>query len=434
MTYDETLSYLYDSMPVFHQVGAAAYKPGLATSNTLDEYLGYPHRSYRTIHVGGTNGKGSVSHLIASILQASGYKVGLYTSPHLVDFRERIRVNGQKTDSAYVIDFVARHHTFFETLKPSFFELTSSMAFDYFRREKVDFAIIEVGLGGRLDSTNIITPILSVITNISLEHTLLLGNTLAKIAGEKAGIIKKGVPVVIGEAPDPNVREVFREKAGTMQAPIIWAEESDVLQEAKVKENGKWLFRTADFGELEGELGGNVQKKNAQTVLTALRTLIEGKITIPPEAVHTGFARVAELSGLMGRWQTLQEQPHVICDTGHNIGAWEYLALQLKQALQSYKQVHIIIGMANDKDIDGVLALTPKKATYYFTQASVRRAFPVGDFAAKARNHGLQGTEYLTVPEAVNSALSAANEDDLIFIGGSTFVVADALPLFPSEL
>lgn len=430
MTYDETLTYLYNSMPVFHQVGAAAYKPGLETSNKLDEYFRYPHRSYRTIHVAGTNGKGSVSHLIASILQSAGYRVGLYTSPHVIDFGERIRVNGKKIRKDYVIDFVAKHHSFFETLSPSFFELTSSMAFDYFRAEKVDFAVIEVGLGGRLDSTNIITPILSIITNISLEHTQFLGNTLAKIAGEKAGIIKKGIPVVIGEATDPEVYQVFFEIAKTLNAPIRWAEEEKTLLEFHLSENGRWLFRTADYQEIEGELGGTVQVKNAQTVLAALRSLTQLAISIPVEAVQKGFSQVVELSGLMGRWQLIRHYPSVICDTGHNTGAWSYLGPQLEQASRKFSHVHVVIGMANDKNIDGVLSLMPRNAIYYFTQASVARAFPVDEFAKKARQHGLSGESFRTVHDAVTHALNHADAEDLIFIGGSTFVVADAWPLF----
>ena len=275
MNYEETLHYLYTSIPVFQHVGASAYKPGLETSRALDNYLGNPHRAYQTLHVGGTNGKGSTSHLLAAILQLSGYKVGLYTSPHLVDFRERIRVNGEKIPQSYVVDFVERYRRQFEPLKPSFFELTSTMAFAYFRDMHVDYAIIEVGLGGRLDSTNIITPVLSVITNISKDHTQFLGNTLEEIAGEKAGIIKPGVPVVIGDVDKENVMRVFREKAREVDAPLYASTELAPLQSCELGEDNRWHFRTKDFGELTGELGGMVQARNASTVLTSVSVLRE---------------------------------------------------------------------------------------------------------------------------------------------------------------
>ena len=299
MNYEETLHYLYTSIPVFQHVGASAYKPGLETSRALDNYLGNPHRAYQTLHVGGTNGKGSTSHLLAAILQLSGYKVGLYTSPHLVDFRERIRVNGEKIPQSYVVDFVERYRRQFEPLKPSFFELTSTMAFAYFRDMHVDYAIIEVGLGGRLDSTNIITPVLSVITNISKDHTQFLGNTLEEIAGEKAGIIKPGVPVVIGDVDKENVMRVFREKAREVNAPLYASTELAPLQSCELGEDNRWHFRTKDFGELTGELGGMVQARNASTVLTSVSVLREIGIPIPVEAVRNAFARVVELN-----WQT----------------------------------------------------------------------------------------------------------------------------------
>ena len=398
MTYEETLHYLYTSIPVFQNAGPSAYKPGLGTSIALDDHLGNPHKAYKTIHVAGTNGKGSVSHLLAAILRQSGYKVGLYTSPHLVDFRERIRVNGQKIPEEYVIDFVERHRSFFETLDPSFFELTSSMAFDYFRAEKVDYAVIEVGMGGRLDSTNIITPILSIITNISLDHTQFLGDTVEKIAFEKAGIIKKDVPALIGEIDRHSVAQVFADaavKAGTL---VYFAQDEGLLKESYLMDTGEWYLDSAEYGQLFGELGGVVQFRNATTVLGAINLLNTIGVNIPTEAVREGFEHVVELTGLMGRWQVLQENPKV--------------------------------GMVNDKDIDGVLDLMPEKAFYFFTQASVQRAMPAEDFATKAIFHGLSGTICDSVQEAVEKALARAGQDDIIFIGGSTFVVADALPLF----
>lgn len=429
MNYEETLHYLYTSIPVFQHVGASAYKPGLETSRALDNYWGNPHRAYQTLHVGGTNGKGSTSHLLAAILQLSGYKVGLYTSPHLVDFRERIRVNGEKIPQSYVVDFVERYRRQFEPLKPSFFELTSTMAFAYFRDMHVDYAIIEVGLGGRLDSTNIITPVLSVITNISKDHTQFLGNTLEEIAGEKAGIIKPGVPVVIGDVDKENVMRVFREKAQEVNAPLYASTELAPLQSCELGEDNRWHFRTKDFGELTGELSGMVQARNASTVLTSVSVLREIGIPIPVEAVRDAFARVVELTGLMGRWQTVHTSPRVVCDTGHNTGGWEFLSRQLADEAKRCRTLRMVVGMVNDKDIDGVLSLMPKEAVYYFTQASIARALPVDEFAEKACRHGLKGGTYPNVGEAVRSALQDASEEDFVFVGGSTFIVADAYPL-----
>ena len=357
MDYQDTLTYLYNSVPMFQQVGGSAYKEGLENTLTLDAHFEHPHRSFRSIHVAGTNGKGSCSHTLAAILQEAGYRVGLYTSPHLVDFRERIRINGQPIPEEYVIRFVEQERGFFEPLHPSFFELTTAMAFRYFADEKVDVAVIEVGLGGRLDCTNIIRPDVCIITNISFDHTQFLGDTLAKIAGEKAGIIKSGIPVVIGETT-PETKPVFLEKAQTTGAPIYFAEEND----------------REDYPGIEYELKGLYQQKNARTILTALPLLKEAGYRLDGQAVRSGFARVVELTGLMGRWQKLQDSPTLICDTGHNVGGITYITEQLKQ--QTYRQLHIIIGMVNDKDIRGVLALLPREATYYFTKASVKRALP----------------------------------------------------------
>ena len=432
MTYEETLHYLYTSIPVFQHSGASAYKPGLGTSIALDDHLGNPHKAYKIVHVGGTNGKGSVSHLLAAILQRSGYKVGLYTSPHLIDFRERIRVNGEMIPRSYVINFVERYRSVFEPLHPSFFELTSSMAFAYFRDQKVDFAVIEVGLGGRLDSTNIVTPVLSVVTNISLDHTQFLGDTVEKIAAEKAGIFKPGVPALLGEAEKESVYEVFRKRADEVNAPFFYAPRMGMLKEENVLTNeGKWLFHTAEYGEITGELGGEVQERNARTVLSAVHLLRDhAGVRILPEAVREGFAQVTELTGLMGRWQKLAFKPDVICDTGHNVGGWEHISRHLRMVRERYGQIYMIVGMVNDKDIDGVLALMPKDASYLFTQASVQRAMPANDFAAHAQAKGLSGICCPTVCEAIKKALTLAHDNDLIFIGGSTFIVADALPMF----
>lgn len=433
MTYEETLHYLYTSTPVFQHSGASAYKPGLGTSNALDNYLGNPHKAYKTIHVAGTNGKGSVSHLLAAILRQAGYKVGLFTSPHLLDFRERIRVNGKMIPKEYVVDFVERHRATFEPLHPSFFELTSTLAFDYFRTEEVDFAVIEVGMGGRLDSTNIITPILSIITNISLDHTQFLGDTVEKIAAEKAGIIKPEVPVLVGEVYYQSVAQVFADTAWRNNTLVYFASQADLLNESYLMDTGEWYFDSVEYGQLFGQLGGVAQVRNAKTVLAALNMLASQGIDIPDEAVREGFEHVVEFTGLMGRWQVLQEKPKVICDTGHNVGGWAYLNMQLENVIKHSRRTYMIVGMVNDKDIDGVLEQMPQDAFYFFTQASVERAMPAAEMAAKGMMHGLSGATCDSVAIAVERALSRAGEDDTIFIGGSTFVVADALPLFMKE-
>ncbi len=430
MTYEETLHYLYTSTPVFQHAGLPAYKPGLETSIALDDYLGNPHRFYRTIHVAGTNGKGSVSHLLAAILQQCGYKVGLYTSPHLLDFRERIRVNGQKIPKDYVVRFVEQQRAFFEPIHPSFFELTSSMAFDYFRSEGVDWAVVETGMGGRLDSTNIITPRLSVITNISLDHTQFLGDTVEMIAAEKAGIIKSGVPVVVGEAEPAGALTVFRRKAESLRSPLYVAQTGGFLLASHLSEAGMWQLESAEFGLLSDELGGVVQTKNAATVLAALHVLKEQGVRVSPDAVRAGFENVVELTGLMGRWQVLRQTPKTVCDTGHNVGGWQYLKLQLEREHVRHPHLFMVVGMVGDKDVDSVLALMPREASYFFTQASVERAMPAGTFARQATAHGLSGEVCPTVAEAVRRAQEQAGKQDLIFIGGSNFVVADALLLF----
>lgn len=431
MTYEETLHYLYTSTPVFQHSGASAYKPGLDTSIALDNYLDNPHKAYKTIHVAGTNGKGSVSHLLAAILRQSGYKVGLFTSPHLIDFRERIRVNGKKIPKEYVVDFVERHRTTFEPLHPSFFELTSTMAFDYFRAEKVDYAVIETGMGGRLDSTNIITPILSIITNISLDHTQFLGDTVEKIAFEKAGIIKPEVPALIGEIDSDEVAEVYFDAAKRNNTKVYFASEEEILKESYLMETGEWYLDTAEYGQLFGQLGGAVQFRNAQTVLGALNLLERQGVDITREAVREGFEHVVELTGLMGRWQVLQEKPKVVCDTGHNTGGWKYLQFNLENLKRTSRRMVMIVGMVNDKDVNGVVDMMPKENAFYiFTQASVDRAMPAAELAEIGKAHGLTGFARDNVQSAVKWALEMLDEDDAIFIGGSTFVVADALPLF----
>lgn len=424
MTYAETIDYLFNSAPLFQNVGAGAYKEGLSNTHILDKHFGHPHTKFKTIHIAGTNGKGSTSHTIAAILQSAGLKVGLFTSPHLIDFRERIRINGEMIPEQYVIDFVEQEKEFFEPLHPSFFELTTALAFKYFADKEIDIAVVEVGLGGRMDCTNIITPLISVITNISFDHVQFLGDTLAKIAGEKAGIIKKDIPVVIGEYNE-ETRPVFEQKADEMDAPMCFAEDEDIISSYSFCPEGGIDYVTA-FGSIHGELGGACQVKNAATILCAvgiLRNLSDIKIT--DEDIRIGFANVCETTGLMGRWQTLQTNPKVICDTGHNIGGFEYISKQI--AAQKCKNLRIVVGMVNDKDINGVLSMLPKNATYYFTQASVKRALNHEEVKRLAATHNLFGNSFPTVIEAYNQALKDATDDDFIYVGGSSFVVADLL-------
>ena len=427
MTYDETLHYLYNQMPEYQRIGHLAYKPGLDNSYKLDEILEKPHTKYKTIHVGGTNGKGSTSHLISAILMKSGYKVGLYTSPHLVDFRERIRVNGHMVPKEYVIDFVEKYRGEFEPVMPSFFELTMEMAFKYFEEEEVDAAVIEVGLGGRLDSTNIINPDLCVITNIGFDHVQILGDNLPAIAAEKAGIIKRSTPVVIGEVTDDLVRNVFARKAAEENAPIVFAE--DEVTDLSVERNEEGLFFSgAGFVKIKSELMGFAQEKNARTVVAAVNELRKIGYVLPDDAVVAGFENVVELTGLMGRWQKLSENPSIICDTGHNSHGIRYIAEQLSK--EQYGELHIVFGMVNDKDVSSVLELMPKNAKYYFTRAAIDRALPPEELANMAKQYGLNGNTYDEISKAIELAKKNADENDLIFIGGSSFIVADALPLF----
>ena len=445
MNYSEAIDYLYNVAPLFQNIGQGAYKEGLANTQELDAHFGHPHLSYRTIHVAGTNGKGSVSHTLAAILQSAGYKVGLYTSPHLLDFRERIRVNGEMIPEQRVVDFVEQERAFFEPLYPSFFELTTALAFLYFKEQQVDFAVIEVGLGGRLDCTNIIRPELSIITNISYDHTQFLGDTLEKIAREKAGIIKRGVPVVVGETNgNDSVHQVFLDKAQAMDSPIVFADEEEPYP-----------------SDLEVELKGFCQTKNTQTIWVALKTLksLETLKNLSPQAIREGFSKVCELTGLMGRWQKIQENPTVICDTGHNPGGLQYIAEQLR-TIQNSKfkiqnksfgknedannaqpncelciknyELRIVLGMAGDKDIRSSLSLLPKNAVYYFTQATVKRALPADKMAELGCELGLVGRAYPSVSEAYRSALQEASANDMIYVGGSTFIVADLLQYLKS--
>ncbi len=424
MNFHETTQFLYSQVPVFQHSGANAYKPGLYNTNKLDKYFNHPHTNYKTIHVGGTNGKGSCSHTLAAILQQAGYKVGLYTSPHLVDFRERIRVNGEMITEQYVVDFVANHFDNVKHIMPSFFELTMMMAFCYFREQNIDIAIIEVGLGGRLDSTNVISPELSIITNISYDHVQFLGDTLDKIAYEKAGIIKRGIPCVVGETND-ETRTVFIEAASNINAPLYLAQESNIINSASQEEDGFWHVNTNEYPSLPCELGGDCQIYNIRTILTSIPLLIKRGFNIPDQAVYSGFRNVCELTGLQGRWQKINNSPIAYCDTGHNIGGITYIVNQLKR--QKYDTLRIVIGMVNDKDINKVLSVLPKDAVYYFTKASVSRALDENEFMIRANEYNLHGKSYATVTEAYNQAMTEADKTDFIFVGGSNFIVADLL-------
>lgn len=424
MNYNETIDYLFNSTPVFEKIGASAYKEGLYNTKALDTHFGSPHKKYKTIHIAGTNGKGSCSHTIAAILQAEGYRVGLYTSPHLIDFRERIRVNGKCISEQYVIDFVEKERDFFEPLHPSFFELTTAMAFKYFAEQHVDIAVIEVGLGGRLDCTNIISPTLSTITNISFDHTQFLGNTLDKIAGEKAGIIKSNTTVVIGETNN-ETRPVFEAKAKAVNAKIIFAEDSPEIIEKLILQDGAVAYKTQNYGEISSELNGTYQEKNANTILHAVTELRKQGIVKCDDSIKKGFSNVCEMTGLMGRWQKLKESPLVICDTGHNVGGWQYLAKQI--AAQHCKKCRIVFGMVDDKDINNVMELLPQNASYYFTKATTHRAIPEAKVAELGLLHNLKGKEYPTVKKAYDQALADADTDDFIFVGGSSYIVADLL-------
>lgn len=430
MTYDETLRYLYASAPLFQQIGAGAYKEGLETTRTLDAHFGHPHRKYLTIHIGGTNGKGTCSHSVAAVLQAAGYRVGLYTSPHLVDFRERIRVDGVPMPEAYVVDFVARERSFFEPLRPSFFELTTAMAFKYFADAAVDIAIVEVGLGGRLDCTNIVQPVLSVVTNISLDHTQFLGHTLAAIAGEKAGIFKAGTPAVVGEVT-PETRPVFTDAAARVGASLVFAEDAPEVLAVSRDAADEWRFESRTFGSVRSSLTGAYQERNMNTLLTALRELGRAGVRFSADDVRAGLGQVQATTGLRGRWETLRQSPTVVCDTGHNVGAWQYLAPQLRA--QRCRRLRVVFGMAGDKDVRSVLALLPRDAAYYFTQASVWRALPAADLLREAEACGLAGAAYPTVASAYTQALADADADDFLFVGGSSFVVADLLAFLQSS-
>ena len=431
--YKKALDFLYSQLPMFSRTGAAAYKPGLDTSLRLDEFFGHPHKRFKSIHVGGTNGKGSTSSMLAAVLQSQGYKTGLYTSPHLVDFRERMRINGEMIPQKDVVDFVERWKKCGYEGHPSFFELTMMMAFDWFAKENVDYAIIEVGMGGRLDSTNIITPLVSVITNISPDHTQFLGTTLTEIAGEKAGIIKAGVPVVIGESL-PETKPVFEQKARDENATIIFADENPLLLSAeKDSVTSGWRCLTK-FGEFVSPLGGVYQKKNINTTLHAIEAMKRAGIEISDSSIVKGLENVETLTGFAGRWTILEKTPLVIADTGHNIAGLSYNMQQLKEMLDKTpgSHLHFVIGFVADKDVVHILSLLPKKAFYYVTQAQIPRALPAEKLFEMMRDAGFSCEIYADVDSAYSAAKKEAKDEDVIYVGGSTFIVADLLASFKS--
>lgn len=432
MNYKETIDYLYKSTPMFQKIGGKAYKEGLYNTHVLDDFFNHPHTYYKTIHVAGTNGKGSCSHTLASILQQNGHKVGLFTSPHMLDFRERIRIDGIPVPEDFIVDFVRNHKYFFEPLSPSFFELTTAMAFYFFKQEKVDVAVIEVGLGGRLDCTNIIQPDLSIITNIGLDHTQFLGDTLAKIAYEKAGIIKENTPVIIGESL-PDTEPVFKEKAKKENAPILFADRSPYVTPEGTKQatEGGWIYDCIYPDQLYGELAGIYQIKNTNTILHVLEELNKIGYSISEQSIRKGFATVSETTGLQGRWQKITSNPTLICDTGHNVEGITEVVKQLRNT--PHHQLHIIFGVVNDKDITGILQLLPKNAIYYFTKPQIERALDEKELKQKANAVALKGESYPSVELALNKARADSLESDLIFVGGSSFMVADLLTLIKSR-
>lgn len=426
MTYKETTDFLFGRLAAFHRIGAAAYKPGLETTLKLSALFGNPHTKFRTIHVGGTNGKGSTAHTVAAILQSAGYRVGLYTSPHLLDFAERIRVNGKPIEHEKVTDFVERYLGLADNnTDPSFFELATIMAFEHFATCGVDVAVIEVGLGGRLDSTNIIDPDLSIITNISLDHTSLLGKTRAEIASEKAGIIKPDKPVVIGEN-DAEIAPVFKATATACGSPLTDASASNEIIRVGHTADAM-IYTTRHFGTIKAELTGEFQQCNTPTILAAVGQLRKLGYNIDDQAVSQGFANVCSLTGLMARWMTIPGKVTTVCDTGHNPGAWQYLGPRL-DAIAKQKSLHIVLGFVADKDIDSIMKFLPNTAKYYFVEPSTPRRASAIDVAAKAATAGLHGSTHTSVMDGYNNAVSdAADAAGVVFVGGSTFVVADML-------
>jgi len=403
MTYQETLDYLFGRLPIYQRTGAAAYKADIGNIVAASKYLGNPHTQFKSVHIAGTNGKGSTAHMLSSILQESGYKVGLYTSPHLKDFRERIRINGKMITEQEVVDFVKESKAIFEEMELSFFEFTVAMAFDYFANQQVDIAIIETGLGGRLDSTNILNPELTIITNIGLDHTNLLGNTLEKIAVEKGGIIKENTPIIIGRK-QKETNTIFQNIAKEKNAHLMYSE-------------SKQNYAT--------DLKGEYQKENINTTITAIEQLQEQGWAINSSNIEQGLLKIVANTQLLGRWQTLSKIPHIICDTGHNEDGIKQISKQLKNT--KYEQLHFVFGTVNDKNLASILSHLPKNASYYFCQANIPRAMDAKELQQKSAKYELKGNVFTIVKQALSKAKENANASDLIFVGGSTFVVAEAL-------
>lgn len=429
MNYKETTEWLFAQLPMFQRVGKAAYKASLDTTSKLDRYFGFPHRNFFSIHIAGTNGKGSVSSMLAAVLQLAGYRTGLYTSPHLLDYRERIRVNGEMIPKREVIRFVEEHQPILEELKPSFFEMTVAMAFDYFSRQDINVAVVETGMGGRLDSTNIIDPVVSIITNIGLDHTEYLGNTLARIAKEKAGIIKEGIPVVIGDK-NRQTRRIFEEIAAERSSQVFFANDFFQVPYSIVTPEGRHYFqvmrgKNTVFPGLWSDQLSLAQRRNLPVVLEVLELLRRKGWKITDEMIYEGLSQVSGITGFRGRWEVVSRQPTMAFDTGHNVDGIRQVVSQIENT--RFDRLHLVYGAVNDKDIDHILQVLPKKAQYYFTMATIPRALDVKLLAAKAAFYGLSGTIHDTVPKALEAARKAARPDDLVVVTGSTFVVADAM-------
>lgn len=430
MNYNQCLEFMFNQLPMYQRIGSAAYKADLNTTLAIDKLLNHPHKNYKTIHIAGTNGKGSVSHSIASILQAKGLKTGLYTSPHLKDYRERIRINGEKISQEYVCQFLNKYKKDFDKIKPSFFEMTFAMATEYFSENNIDIAVIETGMGGRLDSTNIISPIFSVITNISFDHVRFLGNTIEEIAEEKAGIIKSNIPVIIGET-QKETKPVFINKAKKEKTKILFADRNFSIQNNN--NNGSSLKANYDIlkkgklyiKNLKCPLLGLYQNKNLLTVIQATELINETFIKISKDTIKQGIENVITGTGLMGRWQILSEKPMIICDTGHNEAGIQFVTEQIKQT--PYNKLHFVIGMVNDKNISHILKLLPVEAKYYFCKADIPRGLNQDILAEEAKSIGLKGETFNSVNQAFEAAKNNADDDDLIFVGGSNFTVAEIL-------
>ncbi len=435
MTYEETLSYLYNWLPMYHRIGAAAYKSNLDNTHMIMEILDHPEQDFRAIHIAGTNGKGSVSNMIASVLQEAGYKTGLYTSPHLLDFRERVRINGKKIKKAEVVDFVAKYKSRFENLNPSFFEWTVGLAFNYFSEQRVDIAVIETGLGGRLDSTNVINPLVSVITNVSLDHTHLLGTNIESIATEKAGIIKPDTPVVIGEH-DTITDKIFSERSTALNSPLYFAQDhyraiADPYNIGRTMKTDVFYHDEIFIRDLMVDLTGDYQLKNICTALMALQVLNDKSIHTDRKQIRRGLNSVRKNLTFAGRWQIINTFPTIVCDTGHNEAGIKEVVLQIEKT--PHDKLHMVIGLSSDKDPSSIIKLLPRKGKYYFTKASVPRAMDPAELAAAAATQGLKGEVFNTIEQAIETAYTAAGKNDLVFVGGSIFMVADALAFFTNK-